>query len=637
MAKHKAAALAPVAALGIVFGDIGTSPLYAVKELVFRSGADHSTTQVTGAISLVIWLLTIVICFKYVMVVLRADNEEQGGVFALLALLHQHRGRIVVLLSGLLVFAAGMLLGDGVITPAISVLSAVEGLSVASPEFVHYTVPITLAILTGLFAFQSHGTEKVGKLFGPIMFVWFVFLGVLGATSLVQEPKILEALNPVNAVEFLTSLSMVHLFLAIGSVILVVTGGEALFADLGHLGKRPIRQSWFLVVYPALLLNYLGQGAYLLSGKPVVNHNIFFSMVPDYLLYPSVLLAAVATVIASQALITGAFSLVAQGIALKYLPTLRVVHTHEEHEGQTYLPLVNWALYVGAIFLVVTFRSSSHLAAAYGLAVAADMMVTTLSVSAVARLHWRWPRIGVAAVFVPLGIIDSGLFLGNVSKIPSGGYVPLALGAVMVSIMTTWKWGREQVRAAFREQSTMSMRDLVEMRRNGEFQMLRKPTVLLTQQLPTDIDDPAPPLLELFYKRLDALPEHMIMLRISQIRVPYVDEAERYQINEFDTAEDGSHSMRSIIAYFGFRESPDVEDVISAVLHLRPLSPEDDLSVWMFHAGRERIIGRHEGTSFARARYGLFKVLSRQAEPAYSYFGMDDDARMTIEYLPVKI
>lgn len=631
---RKSAVVMPFAALGIVFGDIGTSPLYAVKEVMYNSGADASKGSEIGAISAIIWLLTLVICVKYICVVLRADDDKQGGVFALLALLGKHKAKGLVGISALLILAAGLLFGDGILTPAVSVISAVEGLSVASSRFEDFTVPITLVILLILFSMQSQGTHRVGKLFGPIMLVWFFFLGITGIHGITQDPEILRALNPVHAMTFLTNLDLHHLTLTLGSVILVVTGGEALFADLGHIGKRPIRQSWFGVVYPALMLNYLGQGAYVLSGQEVINHNIFFSMIPSWALYPSVALATVATVVASQALITGVFSLVAQGINLKYLPTLRVIHTHDAHLGQIYVPTANWMLFIGSAFLVVAFQSSANLTAAYGLAVATDMCITTIAVSAVARLHWKWPMWAVALVFIPFAVIDSALLFGNIWKIPDGGYVPLIIGAVMVTIMTTWRWGREQVRLAFSEHSTRSTQDILNAKMDPTLPVFPRPMVMLTASLPVSPSDPAPPLLDLFYRRYGALPKQLILLQIHQVRAPYVDPAARYKVWEFQSDPDAS--MIAVSAAFGFREQPDVEDVIASLMRARGLS-DTELTTWMIHAAKERIVGASGSGIWHKFRHRLFKFLRRQAEPAYSYFGLDDDARLTLELVPVVI
>jgi len=631
--------VAPVAALGIVFGDIGTSPLYAFNQLVFKSGSvdPQNSESVLGAVSLVLWLLTLVICFKYVIVVLRADNDEQGGVFALLALLHNQKAKAVVLLSALLVFAAGLLLGDGVITPAISVLSAIEGLEVAEEGFSHYTVAITLGVLVVLFMFQRSGTDKVGKLFGPIMLVWFAFLAILGVKSIALAPEVFGAINPIHAVRYLDDLSLATLARALGTVILVVTGGEALFADLGHLGKRPIRQAWLVVVFPALILNYLGQGAYVLSGKEVLggqSPNLFFSMVPgpSWFLYPSVLLATVATVIASQALISGAFSLVAQGIALKFLPPLQVVHTHDDFEGQTYIPFVNWGLFVGSAFLVVTFRSSDHLADAYGLAVSADMVITTLAVAAVAILRWRWTKVAALAVFVPMFIIDASLFLANVPKIPTGGYVPLIIGAVMVVIMSTWKWGRERVRQEFAKYATMTMGQVLEVKASQP--SFLRPMVMLTRERPTTFEDRAPPILELFFQRYGSLPQHLVLLSIQQERVPYVPSDHRYQVVEFENDPAAGTSLLSVAASFGFRERPDVENVISDITGGQKLLDVGD-GPWVIHAGKGRIVGAETNGVLQRIRFSLFNSLNRQAEPAYGYFGLDNDARLTVEFIPV--
>jgi KUP system potassium uptake protein len=631
---RRSAVVMPFAALGIVFGDIGTSPLYAVKEVMYNSGATVSAGSEIGAISAIIWLLTLVICVKYIGVVLRADDDKQGGVFALLALLGRHKATGVVGISALLVFAAGMLFGDGIITPAVSVLSAVEGLSVASDQFEDFTVPITLGILLVLFSLQSQGTHAVGKLFGPVMLTWFFFLGITGIHGITNEPEIIRALNPANGLDFLLGLDLHHLILTLGSVILVVTGGEALFADLGHIGKRPIRQSWFGVVYPALILNYLGQGAYVLSGEPVINHNIFFSMLPSWALYPSVALATVATVVASQALITGVFSLVAQGIALKYLPTLRVIHTHDAHSGQIYVPTANWLLFIGSAFLVVTFQSSTNLVAAYGLAVAMDMCITTIAVAAVARLHWKWPVWAVACVFIPFAIIDGSLLFGNLFKIPHGGYVPLIIGAVMILIMTTWRWGREQVRLAYAEHTTRRTQDILDAKLDPDLPVFPRPMVMLTASLPMAPGDPAPPLLDLFYRRYGALPKQLILLKINQVRTPYVDPAERYKVWEFQSDPDAS--LIAVSASFGFREQPDVEDVIASLMRARGLS-DTELTTWMIHAAKERIVGASGSGVWHKFRHRLFKFLRRQAEPAYSYFGLDDDARLTLELVPVVI
>ena len=404
-------------ALGIVYGDIGTSPLYSVNEMFFgHYRPELSHTNILSLISLVIWSLIIVVAFKYVFWVLKADNEGEGGVFALFALLRQHKNKIVLSVSALLIIAAGLLFGDGIITPAISVLSAVEGLKVITPTLNPYVVPITIAILTGLFAIQSRGTHKIGKLFGPVILVWFFALAALGLREIISSPAILEAFNPLHAARAFTLFPAEKLLILLGSVMLVVTGGEALYADMGHFGALPIRLSWFTIVMPCLILNYLGQGAYLLQGKEVISDNLFYSLVPSSLLAPMVILASMATVIASQALISGAFSLTSQGIALGLLPRLKISNTNEHHEGQIYISFVNWSLFVGCVLLVIGFGSSAALASAYGLAVSGVMVVTTLSMILIARKLWNWSRLASLGLFVPLLAFDSMFLTANSLK-----------------------------------------------------------------------------------------------------------------------------------------------------------------------------------------------------------------------------
>ena len=629
--------IAPIAALGIVFGDIGTSPLYSMNHLVFHTGSEVTSESAVGAASLVLWLLTLVICIKYVAIVLRADHHEQGGVFALLALLRGKRSRGLLILSALLIFGAGLLLGDGVITPAISVLSAIEGLNVAWHGFEKYTVLATVVILIVLFATQKNGTHKLARFFGPIMLIWFIFLAVSGLAAIIGEPGVFAAFNPAHAIEFLFRADLNSLLLTVGTVVLVVTGGEALFADMGHMGKRPIRQAWLVVVYPSLVLNYLGQAAYVLSGRPITDENIFFSMVPVAMVIPVVVLATIATVIASQALISAAFSLVQQGIALRYLPTMRVVHTNPTHENQTYVPFVNWLLLGGSLLLVITFKSSEHLGHAYGLAVAGDMVITTLAVAAVARLRWGWGVPARMAVFIPMLLIDTSLLIGNIPKIPSGGYVSLLIAFALVSIMWSWKWGKEGVRNAFQSYSTHTMREMLEMKKGCEANPFPRPVVLLTYPSPRSLDDQAPPLLDLFYKRYGTFPRHLLLLAVKQESVPSVEPAERFNIVEFeltDATAPGATSLLGITASYGFRESPDVNDVISKIVADERL-PNDDLSTWLIHAGRSRIVRVNTRGLKERFRFGLYNALSRQSEPSYNYFGLDSDTRLTIEYVPV--
>jgi KUP system potassium uptake protein len=632
--KQNIGAASALMALGVVFGDIGTSPLYAMNQLLYHSSVNASRPNVMGATSLLLWILTIVVCFKYITIVLRADNAGEGGVFALLALVRKHKGRFILLLSSVLVFAAGMLLGDGTITPAISVLSAVEGLKVATPDFARFAVPLTLVILLMLFSFQSRGTAKVGRLFGPVMLVWFSFLFITGLRSLIADPAILRAVNPWWAIKFLGAVDISQTTLVLGSVILVVTGGEALFADLGHFGKRPVRTAWVAVVFPALVVNYLGQGAFALGQHTILSDNLFFSMVPRSLLYPGVVLATMATVIASQALISGAFSLVSQGIALGFVPIMRIIHTHDKHEGQTYLPAVNWLLFGGSALLVIGFRTSGHLAAAYGLAVASDMLTTTLALSVLSRKAWRWSLLSVAAIFIPIGLIDASLFAGNLVKIPSGGYVPLTVGAFLGGLMMTWKWGRNKVRTAFANQSSLSMEQVVELK-NSCGTCLPKPMIFLAPNVPNVPQDKAPPLLELFMQRFGCLPRNVIVLRIAQDKEPYVPAQIRYEVQEFENDSADDRSLLAITAWFGFREQPDVQEVIEHICSNQELSMREQPHDWLITAGKERLLASRDQDWWEHVRFSAFKTISRVAEPPYSYFGLHVDARLAVEFVPV--
>ena len=419
-------------ALGVVFGDIGTSPLYALNEIFFAHGRVPPTeANIIGCLSLVIWALASIVAFKYLVFVLQADNDGEGGVFALYALLHEHRRRGLHFILLMIVLAAGLLFGDGIITPAISVLSSVEGLAVVTPSLEPFIVPITILILTLLFMVQRHGTDKVGSIFGPVTLIWFIAIAILGAVQLVHYPRILLAFNPLPGILFLKARGWHAAMLVLGGVMLVVTGGEALYADMGHFGRGPIRLSWFAVVFPALLLNYLGQGAYLLRGGAVVADNLFYSMVPKPLLFPMILLAAAATVIASQALISGVFSLFAQATALGLFPRLNVVHTHEERSGQIYSPFVNWALFLGCVLLVLGFTKSMALASAYGLAVSGNMLVTSLSMIAVAHLCWKWNAVRALSLFGWFVLVDATFLSANSLKLIDGGYIPLTIGAFL--------------------------------------------------------------------------------------------------------------------------------------------------------------------------------------------------------------
>lgn len=431
-----------LAALGVVFGDIGTSPLYAVRECFYGNyGIPPTTPNIMGAISLIFWALIVVISFKYLTIVLRADNDGEGGILALMELVipkRKKRKRRIILIMGL--FGAALLYGDGMITPAISVLSATEGLKVATPFFEPFVVPITLIILLGLFIFQKRGTHGVGMIFGPLILVWFVSLALLGISSILKTPEIIKALNPYYAVQFF-KINHLHGIFILGAVFLVVTGGEALYADIGHFGKKPIRWSWFTIVLPCLLLNYFGQGALLLRSPEFIV-NPFYHLAPDWAIYPMVILATVATIIASQAIITGAFSLTYQALQLGFFPRLKVIHTSAKEEGQIYMPHVNWLIFMGTVALVLSFQNSSNLAAAYGIAVTTTMVITSFLTFIAMKDLWKW-KLPLAIVLTVFFLaIDFSFLYANIDKIPEGGWVPILIACGIYFIMTTWSKGR---------------------------------------------------------------------------------------------------------------------------------------------------------------------------------------------------
>ena len=445
--KAGATALA-LGALGVVYGDIGTSPLYSLKEAFTEKSHRLTVDQINvyGVCSLAFWSLVIIISIKYLMLVMRADNNGEGGILALTALVMPKRGRTVAkagILVSLGVFGTSLLYGDGIITPAISVLSAVEGLEEVSTSFKRWVIPIAIIILIGLFGVQRRGTGAVGRVFGPVMMIWFATIAMLGLWHISDSPGIIKSVNPYYAVHFFGHQSM-KAFLSLGSIFLVVTGGEALYADMGHFGRRPIVLGWYGMVLPSLLLNYWGQGAFLI-GHPEDVHSVFFRMVPAPLLLPVVILATCATVIASQALISGVFSLTAQAVKLDYLPRIKILHTSQSQEGQIYVPLVNWLLMVACVGLVLGFRSSSNLAAAYGIAVTMTMAITTLIFFRVLTDRWEWRRQKAFLVCAPLFTIELGFLGANIVKIPHGGWFALTIGAILMVQMQTWRTGRALV------------------------------------------------------------------------------------------------------------------------------------------------------------------------------------------------
>ncbi len=629
--------LLALGALGVVFGDIGTSPLYTINEIFFGHGnLAASVADIYGGISLVIWGLTTVVLVKYVLLVLRADNEGQGGVFALYGLI-KAKGRLGIrIITWVLLLAAGFLFGDGLITPAISVLSAVEGLKVATPTFEHLVVPITIVILTILFAFQHKGTAKVGSVFGPIVTLWFIVIAILGARQIIFHPAILNAFNPWWGASFLGRIGFKPALYVLGFVMLAFTGGEALYADLGHFGIKPIRVSWFFVVYPALLLIYLGQGAYLISGAPIVNGNVFYSLVPTVWLYPVIALATMATVIASQALISGAFSLAKQGIALNFFPRLKVIFTHASHQGQIYVPLINWSLYVGCVIMVLVFRSSTALASAYGLAESGVMLATSLGMLIVAKQRWHWSAFSTWLLFGFLAMVDMVFLFSNSLKFFEGGFIPLTFGVGLFIIMTTWQWGRRKTAEAFSRLERMTVKQLLALKKAAP--MVDRTMIIMDPKSALVASDRVTAVMQFFWERYQVLPKHIIFLTVAVSPHPYShgEHGERYDIVKFKCAP-GQGSVTSLMVNFGFMEEQNVEAILQEIERNRAIPTSDNHRDWIIELGVERLIATDKTSFIRRLRLGLFHFLRQNSQPAHYYYGLGNDVRLAMEVLPVKV
>jgi len=545
-----------LAAIGVVYGDIGTSPLYALKEVFHEGRVPLTPEHILGILSLMFWTLTVVVSLKYVALILRADNNGEGGLIAMLALASQAVKDRPVLRSRLLllgIFGTAIFFGDGVITPAISVLSAVEGLEVAAPALHRYVVPLTLVVLTALFAAQRFGTGVVGKLFGPITVVWFGTLAVLGFVHVVDNPAVLSALSPHHALAFLLGEPAVA-FVALGSVVLCVTGAEALYADLGHFGKKPIRLAWFVVVMPSLLLNYFGQGAMLLKDPEKV-HNPFYEMAPEWALFPLIGLATLATVIASQALITAAFSVTKQAVQLGYLPRLRVLHTSEQETGQIYVPFINWSLFTCIVMAVGAFGSSSALASAYGIAVTIDMTITTAMTYFVIRFGWKLPVMLCVAATGFFFIVDLVFFGANVVKVFDGGWFPLLLGMVMFTFMTTWQTGRHLMSQRLRSDA-LPLPDFLEaifvappVRVSGTAVFLSAEKGVVPSALLHNL------------KHNKVLHQQNLFVTVRHHEVPWIPQAERVELESL------GHDCWTVMLNFGFKDEPDVPKALQLVAH----------------------------------------------------------------------
>lgn len=601
--RGKYLALMCLGALGVVYGDIGTSPLYAVRECLHGPhGVPPTPGNIFGVLSLIFWSLIIVVTLKYHVYVLHLDNRGEGGILALMGLIRpdrQKRAAMRWILVALGVFGAALLYGDGMITPAISVLSAVEGLSIATSVFDRFVVPITISILFGLFLFQKHGTGRVGAVFGPVMLVWFSTLALLGVSSIVHEPSVLGAINPSHAVRFFAHNGF-HGFLVLGLVFLVATGGEALYADLGHFGERPIQVDWFFLVGPSLLLNYFGQGALLLRN-PGAADNPFYRLAPGFLLYPLVVLSTAATIIASQAVISGAFSLTRQAVQLGYMPRVQIDHTSVKEIGQIYIPSVNWALAAATVALVLGFRSSSNLAAAYGVAVTTTMVITTFLAYFVSRDRWGRPL----ALIVTIGFLtaDLAFFVANIVKVPHGGWFPLLVAIGVFTIMTTWRSGRRILAERIRESALSDELFVRDVERRSP------PRVPGTAVFMDRTVDGIPLALLHNLKHNKVLHEKVALLTVDTKEIPYVPDEDEMEVRDL-----GKGIYRIILRY-GFMESPDVPDALRRLEH--PALRFDEST--SFFLGRETLLAtKRPGMAIWRER--LFAWMTRNAQAAPLYF-----------------
>jgi KUP system potassium uptake protein len=601
-------AVLSLTALGVVYGDIGTSPLYTIKEAFdVERGLVPNVATVYGILSLVFWSIMLVVVLKYLVFILQADNRGEGGVLAMLALVlqRQHRSadrrrRAALVVLG--VFGTALLYGDGIITPAISVLGAVEGLRIVAPALERFVVAITLGILLLLFLVQRFGTAKVGRAFGPVTLTWFATIGVLGLIEIARAPRILAAVNPWYAARFFAEHGATG-FASLGAVFLAVTGAEALYADMGHFGRKPIRLAFFTLVLPALLLNYFGQGALLLRD-PAAVANPFYLLAPRWFLYPLLLVATLAAIVASQALISGVFSLAQQAVQLGFIPRLTIVHTSQEEHGQIYVPQINTALMLGTLLIVVGFQSSSALGSAYGIAVTGTMAITTVLFAVVARTRWGWPLERVVALTGFFLVFDLAFLGANALKIMSGGWVPLAIAIGVLTLMTTWKRGRELLGGIMRSASLPMELLLSELERRPP---LRVPgtAVFLT----SDVQG-APVVLLHHLKHNKALHREVVLLSITSADTPYASETEPVTVMSL------GQGFYRVLAQSGFMETPNVPAILARAegLHAAPMETS-------YYLGREQLLATGS-TGMARWRKKLFILMSRNAQSAARFFGL---------------
>ena len=604
--SRSATGLLALGALGVVFGDIGTSPLYAFSQ-IFDGAHDLAVQQekVLGALSLIFWTLTLIVSVKYVLIVMRADNEGEGGIMALASLatsaVRRHRAAATIMVFG--VIGAALFYGDGMITPAISVLSAVEGLELVEPSLADFVVPIALVLLVGLFCIQRFGTGRVGAAFGPVMLLWFVIIGVLGLVSVVQTPAILESVNPIHAFRFIAT-DPGGAFFSLGAVVLCVTGAEALYADMGQFGRLPIRLSWFVVAAPCLYLNYLGQGALVLRDPTTID-NSFYLLVPTMMRLPMIILATVATIIASQAVISGAFSMTQQAIRLGYLPRMTVLHTSASERGQIYVPFVNWLLMVAIIGLVIGFQDSSNLASAYGIAVTGTFLITTCLITVVARRKWNLSWVKVAPLAILFLIIDGSFFAANLTKLASGGWFPIIVAIAIFAALSIWRWGSNRLK--------VKLNDLeVPMDELSGVMGAPGVTVLPGSLVYVTLEEGVPYSLIQRVHVFHSITERMMILRLVTAEVPRIDSDARIEVISHE-----SHLI-DVRATYGFMERPDPAEIVS-IMSRRESGIDPETCFYSFYAAHVQV-GRSPLPEQVAAE--VYAFMQRNATDPQRYYGL---------------
>jgi len=604
---HSGLPVLGLSALGVVFGDIGTSPLYTFKTILGVAQEKPDPAAVMGALSLVVWTLFIITTVKYVLFAMRVDNDGEGGILALMALLgvkKQHRPTIIAV--GL--FGAALIYGDGAITPSISVLSALEGMNMATPSLQPYVLPAAAVILFALFAIQSQGTARIGHLFGPVMLAWFVAIAVLGIGGLIKHPQVFAALNPVYGLSYLFSSGATG-FWVLGAVFLCVTGAEALYADMGHFGRGPIKLAWFGIVFPSLILNYAGQAALVLDGAPT-DGNIFFRLCPDMLLLPLIVLATVATIIASQSIITGAFSMTRQAIQLGWLPRLQIRQTSSEGYGQIYVGTVNWLLMIATLGLTLGFRKSDNLASAYGIAVSLTMLMTSALLFIAMREIWGWSLLAAGAVAACFLTVDSAFFLANLTKIGEGGYVPVILAIAVYGIMWIWHRGAAAVQDRLRE-TLMPVDQFLAKVKEKNIPRVPGTAVFLTRT-----DRGTPPVMGWHVKHSRALHEHLFVLRVEILSVPWVASEDRLTLEQI------APNFWRAEARFGFMERPNIPELLRASKSMGCTASLDDVT---YYVGHETVVRRDDGSGLPAWQEQIFAAMERNAIHVSDFFSLPTD------------